>query len=223
MGAVPFWPGAHAAEIRGAEIVIGRLDTLAAALPASPSHDLIDAGRRRGEQLRLFLRRRAALRLLVGRRLDADPAAVVLGYDKRGAPVVRAPAARLRVSVSARGELAGFALAGGPVGIDIEPLVDPGPIDLVLTPAEQAAVAAAPDPGRARLDRWTAKEAYLKALGTGLSRDPADLDVVPWDGEAFGMRDRTRMDSGAGSWFVADLAGAAILAAVWTSTSGRSG
>ena len=219
MIAVLGWPDARAAEVAGAEVVVGRLDAVEASMQAAPPGDLIDAGRRRGEQLRLFLRRRAVLRLLVGRRLGADPGSIALGYDRRGAPVVRAPVGRLRVSVSARGELAAFALATGPVGVDLEPLVDPGPIDSVLTPSERTAVAEAADVGGMRLRFWTAKEAYLKALGTGLARDPAGIEVVRRARHQFAMRAGARTAAGSGAWLGVELAGAPILVAVWVDAS----
>jgi 4'-phosphopantetheinyl transferase len=84
-------------------------------------------------------------------------------------------------SVAHSGDLVAVAVAGNPVGVDVEQLDgrphplggDGGPESLgrlVLSAAEQAALAAIPSSGRARsfLVAWTRKEAVTKATGDGL-------------------------------------------------------
>jgi 4'-phosphopantetheinyl transferase len=84
-------------------------------------------------------------------------------------------------SVAHSGDLVAVAVAGNPVGVDVEQLDgrshplggdgDPEALGrLVLSAAEQAALAAVPPPGRARafLVAWTRKEAVTKATGDGL-------------------------------------------------------
>jgi 4'-phosphopantetheinyl transferase len=84
-------------------------------------------------------------------------------------------------SVAHSGDLVAVAVAGDPVGVDVEQLDgrshplggggDPEALGrLVLSAAEQAALAAVPAPGRARafLVAWTRKEAVTKATGDGL-------------------------------------------------------
>jgi 4'-phosphopantetheinyl transferase len=69
------------------------------------------------------------------------------------------------------------------VGIDLEP-VDPA-LDLpallaaACTPAEAARIGALADDrrGEAFLTLWTLKEAYLKATGAGLTREPRSFSV----------------------------------------------
>lgn len=123
--------------------------------------------------------RRVLLRHWIARYLFIEPEAVSLWSDGAGQPTLAVSGRKLFCSVSARGDWAGFALAGTPVGVDIEPL-DEGPIAwAALSPAERLAIEALPPAQRTQrfLRLWTVKEAYLKALGTGLWRDPADLEV----------------------------------------------
>jgi 4'-phosphopantetheinyl transferase len=87
----------------------------------------------------------------------------------------------LEHSVAHSGDLVAVAVAGNPVGVDVEQLDGrPHPLGgdgdpealgrLMLSAAEQAALAATPPPGRARafLVAWTRKEAVTKATGDGL-------------------------------------------------------
>lgn len=60
--------------------------------------------------------------------------------------------------------------ASGRIGIDVERLRPLDAVDYgaVFSPAERAAIRAAPDPGQAGLRAWIAKEAVAKAAGSGL-------------------------------------------------------
>lgn len=73
------------------------------------------------------------------------------------------------------------AARGARVGVDVEQLgpLDPGIFPLCLAPAEQEALLARSPADRpaAFLSAWTAKEAYLKALGTGLAVPLTSLAV----------------------------------------------
>ena len=124
-----------------------------------------------------FLRRRALLRHLVSLRLGCAPRDVVVAHDAQGAPRVIAPDPAVYVSVSARGACAGLAVSDAPVGVDIE-IVGAAhePVWDVLHPGERAAME---KPFHSRFHEvWVAKEAYLKALRTGLNRDPATVAVT---------------------------------------------
>jgi len=126
---------------------------------------------------------RAALRLVLGRRLGLPPAAV---------PLARTPAGKLVVpgwagdcSVSHCDGLAAVALAPVPVGVDVERR-DPAALreaaDAFLHPVERRALAGL-DPAAAA-DRlallWTGKEAVAKALGTGFAGlDPTEVALAP--------------------------------------------
>lgn len=100
--------------------------------------------------------------------------------EPHGKPAVRDITA-LEHSVAHSGDLVAVAVAGNPVGVDVEQLDGrPHPLGgdgdpealgrLVLSAAEQAALAAIPSSGRARafLAAWTRKEAVTKATGDGL-------------------------------------------------------
>lgn len=159
----------------GVEVRIGCVDALTrlagdprdlAAAPAGPAR----AG---------FLARRALARQALARRLGRAPDEIAIAADAQGAPVVAAPATGLHLSLSGRGGLAAAAVADQRVGVDVEPIGAPFEPPLnVLHPAERAALAGAGDAAHALFLRiWTAKEAYLKALRTGLLREPSGIEV----------------------------------------------
>lgn len=130
-----------------------------------------------------------ALRRILGERTASAPGDVRL--TRRPCPGCGEPHGRpaladrddLHFSLSHSGDLALVALAPAPVGADIEELVAAEVADeltAVLHPRERAELAAldAPSARRAAVARaWVRKEAYLKGIGTGLSRS-TELDYV---------------------------------------------
>ena len=140
-----------------------------------------------------FLRRRLALRALLGASLGINPRHIRIGYDFEGAP--RVLSHRAFVSVAARGSIAALAVASSPIGIDLEPLDAEQPATIVpevLHPRELLALRETPDHF---LRLWTAKEAYLKANGAGLVRDPAQIEIS-LEPPRFLARDGQRQFSG---------------------------
>ena len=197
---------------------VGRIDEIAAPLLGPTASDLADAGRRSGEMRRLFLARRSALRHLIARRLGAEAQAVEIGYDPGGAPRVLAPRDGGFVSVSARGPWAALAVAPRPVGIDIEPLDPEGEVAwALLTSAERWRIEASPQSRRAAafLQHWTAKEAYLKALGAGLSREPAEVEVGWQDAGSFAICDAGQSVAGEGANISFEAGMHTIIAAIF--------
>jgi phosphopantetheinyl transferase len=90
--------------------------------------------------------------------------------EKRGLAIV-APK-RTYVSDTSRGAWGAVAIAGTPVGIDVEEFPTDGPLPLNLLHAEEREFLMALDPitrEHAFLRFWTAREAYLKAAGLGLA------------------------------------------------------
>jgi 4'-phosphopantetheinyl transferase len=144
--------------------------------------DLADAARLGPTQGALRLMRRRRIRGLAAEILDVHPDRIRFEREPDGRARIIAPEP-LYASVAGRGAWTALAVAPRPVGVDVEtyPAVDwpPGdgqagegpPLDL-LQLEEQDAILADPDPSRMFLRFWTAREAYLKADGRGLSVMP---------------------------------------------------
>jgi len=118
-----------------------------------------------------------AAKVLLGRR------ACISCGGAHGKPYVTRPATALEFSLSHGGGLAVVAVSrAGPVGVDTERLLQDGAareIASALHPLEREEIAAThPVARRALVTRlWTRKEAYLKAIGTGLAREP-EVDYI---------------------------------------------
>ena len=132
-----------------------------------------------------------ALRGILGRYLGLPPQEVRFTRNEEAA-AGRATAAkpalasdpRLRFSLAHAGDRAALAVAWErEVGIDLEPIdpaLDLRPLlSIACSPAEAARIDPMPPPDRVArfLELWTAKEAYLKAIGLGLFRDPRMLEI----------------------------------------------
>ena len=123
--------------------------------------------------------RTALARTIVARRTGCAEDAVMIGSAEGGAPIIVTPKCRLHISLAGRDDLVTAAVADGPVGVDIETVGAPfeAPRN-ILHPAERAALdAAGADAHESFLRIWTAKEAYVKATGTGFSREPSDSEI----------------------------------------------
>ncbi|MGK5631811.1 4'-phosphopantetheinyl transferase family protein [Streptomyces sp. URMC 123] len=124
-----------------------------------------------------------ALRRLLGACLDSDPAGLRLVREDcpgcggpHGRPAVAG--APLHFSLSHAADLVLIAVAGVPVGADVER--EPAPsvaaeIAARLHERERVEMAALPERDRpAAFTRcWSRKEAYLKGIGIGLAEDPS--------------------------------------------------
>lgn len=138
---------------------------------------------------RRYLAAHGLLRLVLAGYLGTSPEAVVFSSSSDGKPRL-APPERLRFNLSHSGLIALVAVsANREVGVDVEEIRDVGDMeDLVKTcfsPVEQAALASLPAAQRrwAFFAGWTRKEAFLKALGEGLSRSLDSFDVSLAPGE----------------------------------------
>jgi phosphopantetheinyl transferase len=146
---------------------------------------------------------RASLRLLLGSYLGIGPRDVELTRGVGGRPQLAA-AHDLSCNLSHTAGLALFAVGRGrTVGVDVESLARRAPstglIERALNPWEASRVQRAGAAGRtaAFLAYWTVKEAYVKALGSGLA---LDLRTV---GVAGGLdRPRLALPEGSGEWHV---------------------
>lgn len=137
--------------------------------------------------------RRSQARKLLAHQLGLEEHAVEIGHEPAGRPLILHPrGSGLHLSLATRSGLVAIALADRPVGIDVErvaPASDP-PLAM-LHPDEQrwleSLSASARPSAFARL--WSAKEAYVKALGTGFARSPESFSVQLDVAERFTVSD----------------------------------
>lgn len=126
---------------------------------------------------------RAGLRRILGQALDCAPKAVPLLTSPFGKPVLAPPFDWLHFNLSHCADLALVALSdNGPVGVDVEQRMRAGALsECEMTfchPDEIKNLPADPIARSAQLLRiWTAKEAVLKAMGTGLSHPPETVHL----------------------------------------------
>lgn len=179
----------HDAELRGGVVIdvwVAPLD-VAPATRAALESCLTEAERGRAARYRAptdarrFSAARGWLRQVLGAALDVDPGAVALSQGP-GKPHL-ADAGGPRFNLSHAGELALIAVAEQEVGVDVEPVAEAGRwadvVDLACSAGEAAALRRLPpeEQSAAFLRAWTAKEAYLKATGTGLVVRPGGVEV----------------------------------------------
>lgn len=145
---------------------------------------------------------RAVLRNILARYVSATPADLRFSYSEHGKPGLAHPANSVRFNVSHSHELAVYAVTTGqPVGIDVEYLYRRAIVDRLkiahrfFSDREYNALASLPPYRRdqAFLACWTRKEAFVKAIGHGLScpldqfdvtvdpGEPAELLATRWD------------------------------------------
>jgi 4'-phosphopantetheinyl transferase len=138
---------------------------------------------------RRFIVRRARLRQLLGARLGVRPESVELESGARGKPVLaNARRHSLRFNMSHCEDLAVYAFtSGSEVGIDVEALRPLSDADAIaarfFSRRENAAYQALLPCDRPLgfFQCWTRKEAFVKALGEGLSHplDSFDVSLAP--------------------------------------------
>lgn len=163
------------------------------------------AARMRCSQARCaFVQTRVALRTLLGHYLDLTPRAVALKSGPWGKPRLGAGMGDLQFNVSHSGHLALIALSRAAVGVDLEwqqtDLDWRELLPFCCHPTEQADFQGIADAqGGARLLRlWTAKEAYLKGRGEGLSLPLTAIRLSTGDG--WQARIEAPWDAGQGWW-----------------------
>lgn len=132
----------------------------------------------------LYTTAHIARRRLLGAYLGVPPQEVRFIREKcpgcgepHGRPAV-AGTPPLHFSLSHSSGLALIGIAAAPVGVDVQKLPGAETVELcspALHPAERTELERLPAHSRRVLfgRLWTRKEAYLKGIGTGLSRDPA--------------------------------------------------
>lgn len=137
-----------------------------------------------------FIAGRAILRLLLAGYLQADPAELVFAYGPQGKPAPAGDKTGLRFNLSHSHGLALYAVTRArEVGVDLEqvrPLPDALPMARrFFSAGEYAALTALPaeQQPEAFFAGWTRKEAYLKALGAGLTTELSGFTVSLEPGE----------------------------------------
>jgi 4'-phosphopantetheinyl transferase len=132
---------------------------------------------------------RTALRMILSARLGLSPREIPLLTEAHGKPALPEDLP-LAFNLSHCHDLALVVTCNrAPLGIDIEPLARASSLEgcenTFCHPAELAALPAEDGPRNlALLELWTAKEAFLKALGTGLSHPPEEVLVSIAEGTA---------------------------------------
>jgi 4'-phosphopantetheinyl transferase len=136
------------------------------------------------EHRRRWVVSRFALRDILARYCGAAAHDITFRYGPNGKPEVATDKSvgPIRFSLSHSEELAVYAVAGEPLGVDLErhrPLPVEDLASRFLSDAEAAAVARERGEAASQLfiTCWTRKEAYLKAIGVGLSGSLRDFDV----------------------------------------------
>ena len=160
---------------------------------AAPSGDALglldDSERARAERFlfdedrRRFVASHAALRVALGNATERDPRSLRFVTGPHGKPSLAEPASGIQFNLSHSGARALIAIAvGRRVGVDIER--DRGVDELALasrffSEAEAAAIAGTPPANRraAFFRIWTRKEAFVKAIGDGLTHPLASFHV----------------------------------------------
>jgi 4'-phosphopantetheinyl transferase len=175
------------------EVVVSRLNAEPEALRASEAL-LSDAERQRARRFafnrhrRRFIVGRARLRQLLAASLGVRPEAVDVQYGAHGKPALANSNSDLRFNMSHSGDVAVYAFSrGAEIGIDVEavrPMNDATDLAARFFSRRENEAFLALDPRDRELgffNCWTRKEAFVKALGDGLSHplDRFDVSLAP--------------------------------------------
>ena len=163
-----------------------------------------------------FVVARGVLRDILGRYLGTPPARIGFSYSRYGKPSLKEgdgdDGARLCFNVSHSHELALYAVARGrEIGLDIEhlreDLAGPEIAERFFSPAEVAALRTlAPELHTAAFfNCWTRKEAYIKALGEGLSHPLHRFSVSLIPGEPASLLHADDDPSAPSRWWMSAL------------------
>lgn len=158
---------------------------------------------------RRFIVSRAVLRTLLSGITGVPACELKFRVEQEGKPVVEPGICQpVHFSLSRSEELVLIGFAAGPLGVDIEWLDKPMDVealaDYVLARREQDSFKRldARDRRKAFLQCWTVKEAYLKAIGKGLSVPPAMVEVSFRPSERAGLQSIFGDVNAASRWFV---------------------
>ena len=169
-----------------------------------------DAFRRPLDRIR-FTAARAWLRRTLASCLGRDPARLVFAVGPHGKPFLPEAGGALDFNLSHSGGFALLAVSPGfPVGADIEEMrpIEEKLAERFFSPGEIRALRALPPAGReAGFFRcWTRKEAYLKALGSGLATPLDGFTVTLGPDEPARLLSVSGRPGEAEAWRIAHLA-----------------
>ncbi len=159
-----------------------------------------------------YIASRGILRNILAHYTQAAPEALVFDYNHEGKPVLAAGCGGdwLHFNVTHSAQLALYALRrGGAVGVDVEQMRDLEDLEALaestFSAAETAALRSLPvyQHVEAFFTCWTRKEAFIKAVGKGLSYPLKDFDVSLRPGDPPRFLRIANEDSG--SWSLAEL------------------
>ena len=189
------WPASPVTAPAANQVRVWRFDLEDPAWPRTELAGLLDSGeRRRAAGLartvdqRRFIVRHGVVRHLLAVITGVAPSRLPLRWVEGQRPQVTGAGLELSVSHSEGLALVAVAGAGARVGVDVETLRclpdRPALSEVICTPRERRGLHGHSEVEATRrlLVTWTAKEAYLKAVGTGLATDPAAVEVSPATG-----------------------------------------
>lgn len=189
------------------ESIRAAISCLSAAEQARAARFAFDRDRRR------FALGRGAVRNILASYLGCTPTEIAFAYGEFGKPRLdgKHAAAGLQFNASGSGDVAVCAVRSETsVGIDIEQLreaCDPDVVRYALSQVERTEFEriAAEEQPTAFYRAWTRKEAYLKAVGCGLSRPLASIavNVTPGDPPRLIHDDHSAAETA--NWSFADL------------------
>ncbi len=187
----PRWPVDRPSEPPSGEVHLWLADLDRPPLAREHLASLLSPDERaRAERFRFDVHRarftagRGLLRTLLGRYLDADPAALAFEYGSKGKPRLAQPARDLRFNLSNSRNAVLIAVSrGAELGADIEALSElrdaAALVERFFHPAERQVFARLAPAERLAgfYSGWTRKEAYVKARGDGLSLPTSSFQV----------------------------------------------
>jgi 4'-phosphopantetheinyl transferase len=192
MDDVPVYPSFQPESAGGPSLDAGAIHVWAVPLQGDPAPYaalLTDAERDKAERFRFLDHRRryaighGALRAILGGYAGLDPSSLAFSSGPRGKPSLQQPAG-LHFNLSHSAQLAMIAVARVELGVDCEKIRHLESLrDIArrhFSPAEFAALEALPEGEQLRgfYRCWTRKEAYIKAVGAGLSMPLDVFDVT---------------------------------------------
>jgi 4'-phosphopantetheinyl transferase len=129
-----------------------------------------------------FLISRGLLRMILAAYLDGDPAKLEIHISQDGKPWVDQAGMSFNISHSGKILLIACGTSGN-IGVDIQEIYQISSLTRIIerffSPAEKNYLAGADTLSESFFELWTAKEAYLKALGAGFQSSPPEISLLP--------------------------------------------